>query len=331
MIDLGQIKQDVENSAFLADVGEGDRRIWRLVATVSAMMGGVVAILVLIGLLGAVGVAVYLVSGGYGPDDVTAMMLRFQDPKHVLTYKETMAALLLVGVFNSLMFISAVVIAGLIAKRPFRAYVTAAARFRWRLLLAGIGLFVLVLGPVLAVGAWLDPQMPTYPMFRLTETAGQRLTYALVGILCLFPAAFAEEVLFRGWLLKQVAAFSRNIWVLLAINGVLFALFHWPDIGPSALLARTIMGGGFCYMVLRLGGLEFATGAHAANNILLLLFVQPLTIVPDPEQPFVPLMAVGALVEVTGYVLITEIAVRWKALRDWAGVDVAAGRTAVKT
>ena len=34
------------------------------------------------------------------------------------------------------------------------------------------------------------------------------------------------------------------------------------------------MGAGFAYMTLRLGGIEFSTGVHAANNLLIVLFIQ---------------------------------------------------------
>lgn len=323
MDELRRVQQELETSSFLSDLGARDRSFGRLALTIAlGLLTAAVCIVVLM-IVGGIATAFYLASSGQDPAQFMAMVTRvIQDPKHVLSFQETMLVLIFLGVANSLLFLSPVLTASLIAKRPFRAYITASSRFRWKLMLAGVGLFILVLGPVLAVGAWLDPSMPTYPMFRLTETAGQRLAYVLIGILCLFPAAFAEEVLFRGWLLKQIGAFTRNIWVLLLINGALFSLMHAPDIGPSAFLARTIMGAGFCYMVLRLGGLEFATGAHAANNILLLLFIQPLTIVPEPGQPFVPLMAIGALVEAAGYVLITEIVLRWPALREWTSAVV---------
>jgi len=318
---MAAIWDELKNAPFIADVGPDDRKIGRLIGATAAGIGAALAGMVLVLLLAGIAFAVYL--GASGQADPTAITEQMQslisDPAHEFTFNEVMAVLIGVGVGNSVLFLSFVVVAALILKRPLKTYVTAAQSFRWRLLLLGMLLFVVVLGPLLALGAWLDPNMPTYPMFRLTENTASRFLFALVAVLCLIPAAFAEEIVFRGWLLKHVAAFTRNPVVLLAINGVLFSLMHYPDIGPSAFIARTIMGAGFCYMVLRLGGLEFATGAHAANNILLLLFVQPLTIAPQPGQPFMPLMAFGALAEVAGYVAITEIAVRWKALSVWAG------------
>ena len=193
MSDVKQVTQELEESAFLADVGPEDRKIGRLLLTIALGLGAVVAAVVVMVILGSIVTAFYLVSTGRDPAELTAIVTAFQDPEHQLTYQETMIALIFVGFANSVIFIGPVFIAALLARKHIRSYITAAPRFRWRLMLAGVGLFVLVLGPVLAVGAWLDPEMPTYPMLRLTETTGQMAIYAVVGVLCLFPAAFARR------------------------------------------------------------------------------------------------------------------------------------------
>ena len=38
----------------------------------------------------------------------------------------------------------------------------------------------------------------------------------------LIPAAAAEEIVFRGWLLRESAAVARNPVFLMVVNGVLF-------------------------------------------------------------------------------------------------------------
>jgi len=147
----------------------------------------------------------------------------------------------------------------------------------------------------------------------------------VAAVVFLVIAAGVEELLCRGWLLKQTAAWSRNVWVMLIVNGLLFSAMHLPDIDPNAFVGRALMGIGFVYMTLRTGGIEFSTGAHAANNALLILFVQtpPLNI-PPPEK-FNPLEVLPTLLAVAGYVLITEIVVRWAPLRDWGRSVVTIG------
>jgi len=106
------------------------------------------------------------------------------------------------------------------------------------------------------------------------------------------------------------------------VNGLLFSAMHLPDLDPTAFVARALMGVGFCYMTLRTGGIEFSTGAHAANNILLILFVQPPPLTVGDPQPFSPTAVAFSLIAVAIYFVIAEIVVRWPALRRWSRAEV---------
>ena len=111
---------------------------------------------------------------------------------------------------------------------------------------------------------------------------------------------------FRGWMLQQTSAFTRSIPVLLIVNGVLFSLVH-GDPDPGAFVVRAAMGIGWCWIGLRLGGLEFATGAHLANNLAVTLFIQPLTLklptgeASDLRSVAVQLAIVGVTVAAVEY------------------------------
>ncbi len=67
------------------------------------------------------------------------------------------------------------------------------------------------------------------------------------------------------------------------------------------------MGAGFAYMTLRLGGIEFSTGVHATNNILIVLFIEPLTLKTAAAPTD---LTTGRIIEdiclIAGYILITE-------------------------
>jgi hypothetical protein len=129
--------------------------------------------------------------------------------------------------------------------------------------------------------------------------------------------------MFRGWLLRQLAAFNRSPGVLVFVTAVAFAAAHF-DFSPDAFLTRTLMGAGFAYMTLRLGGIELATGAHAANNILFILFIEPLNPAANDGAGGLPAgVLLGDVVLVAGYVAMAEAAARLPALRRWAGVDLA--------
>ena len=144
-------------------------------------------------------------------------------------------------------------VAALIAGRKIMSYVTAAPTFRWRLLAMGLLLSFLVIGPVVAISQFTDPHAPTPPILGLSKTLSGRVGYAVACVLLLIPAAAAEEVVFRGWLLRQSAALSKNPIFLMALNGILFSAVH-GEFAPDPFLTRALMGAGFVYMTLRLKG-----------------------------------------------------------------------------
>ena len=103
----------------------------------------------------------------------------------------------------------------------------------------------------------------------------------------------------------------------MAVNGLVFAIIHFdPD--PGAFLFRAAMGAGLTWMTLRSGGIELAIGAHAANNIIILLLVRPLSLTPEP-QAFNPASLVAAATIAAGYALLAEVVVRWPVITRWFG------------
>jgi membrane protease YdiL (CAAX protease family) len=204
--------------------------------------------------------------------------------------------------------------------RKLLSYLTVAPRFRWRLLLLGLGLSLLVIGPMLALAQLTDPHASPPPLLSLTQSLSGRIVYVVASFVCLIPAAAAEEVVFRGWLLRQSAALTRNPWVLMGINGVLFSAVH-GEFAPDPFLTRTLMGAGFVYMTLRLGGVEFSIGAHAANNLLIVLFLQPLTLTSTAPSGFTSESILQDLFLFASYIVMAEVTARWTPLRRWAGVD----------
>jgi hypothetical protein len=103
-----------------------------------------------------------------------------------------------------------------------------------------------------------------------------RVVYAAAMVVGLLLAAAAEEVACRGVLLRLTALATRHPLVLCLINGVIFSAIHLdPD--PVAFVARAISGVIWTWAALRLGGLEFAIGAHLANNLVIALFWRPVS------------------------------------------------------
>lgn len=184
----------------------------------------------------------------------------------------------------------ALLAARVIFDRPVATWVTAAPRFRKTLLLLGAAATIPAVGLLMALDVLLFGGDLQFPILDPTGL-DLKLGYLCAMVVGLLAAAAAEEVVFRGYVLQQTAAFTRNIWVIVAVNGVLFSLFHL-EFDPSALAARALAGAAFAWAALRLGGLEFAIGAHLAANLMLALFQAPML----PEDP----PAAGGMDEVLG-------------------------------
>jgi membrane protease YdiL (CAAX protease family) len=212
-----------------------------------------------------------------------------------------------------------VAVAAAFARRPLHTYVTAAPQVRWRLLLVGLVLGVLALTPVLVFDRAVTGSDNPLPVTSLSPDLWSRLAYAATSLLFI-PAAAAEEIFFRGWSLRQVAAFSKQPAYVMLATALAFSALHF-DFNPDSFLTRTLMGVGFAYMTLRLGGIEFSTAVHATNNILIILFVAPLTLqLPEQGAGITTESLIVDLAMIVGYLAITELVARSSTLRRWAGV-----------
>ena len=165
--------------------------------------------------------------------------------------------------------------------RPVVTWLTAAPYFRWRLRLAGAALTVLGVGVLMTGDLLLNPGSFQMPIFDPSSSLALKGFSALAVVAGLLVAATAEEAVFRGYLLQQTAVFTRNVWVLIAVNAAAFALAHL-EFDPGALAARALAGAAFAWAALRLGGLEFAIGAHVATNLMIAFFQAPM-LPDDPE------------------------------------------------
>lgn len=211
-------------------------------------------------------------------------------------------------------------VAARVERRPIRSFLTAAPAFRWRQLGLGLAVFMPVVLAAIVVSDLADPQAPTAPLLTPGASMSARLIYLVAATGCLYLAALAEEMLFRGWALQRTGAFTASVPVVLVVNGVLFSLAHFdPDAG--AFLIRAVMGMGWAWIVLRLAGVELAAGAHLANNLAICLFSRPVLFTPPEAQP-VDLASVA--IELASIAVLVGL-VEW-ALRRWPGLGGAAAK-----
>lgn len=310
--------EGLANSAFLADLDDRDRNPLNILGIIAlGLIAGFIAAFVTMMLVLSVGALI----AGHGHDwrrQLSDLALGLEVEAPLSLARSTLLILVAAG-GNSAFALGFIVVASILTRRSVRDFVTAAAKIRWRLLLLGLALSLLAFAPLSFVDRLTSSNVEPLPVVAVSGNMLGRLGYILMSLL-LVPAAAAEEILFRGWLLKQVGAFSRRPVVIIAVTAVAFSAIHL-DFNPDSFLARVIMGAGFAYMTLRLGGIELSTAVHAANNILILLFIEPLALQISSHAG--PPTAAGFLddaVLIVSYVAITELVVRAPILRRWSGL-----------
>lgn len=112
--------------------------------------------------------------------------------------------------------------------------------------------------------------------YRVTFALATFVPFAIVVVLLLPLQSSAEELFFRGWILRW--ANGLPVPARVVISGLVFALPHAgnPEASGQALTALAawfLLGAGWAYVSVRDGGIELALGAHLANNVFSLLIV----------------------------------------------------------
>ncbi|HEY9234092.1 MULTISPECIES: CPBP family intramembrane glutamic endopeptidase [Phenylobacterium] len=264
---------------FLQTVTERDRRWPRLIAMAAAMPLAVVVLTV----------AFIIVLG-------TMTDGRIFEGVQGAPLERSADYVLQLGAGLGAMALAVMLVARYVFARPIGTWLTAAPHFRWSLMFWGAGATAVGLSVLMALDAVLIHNTEyQFPILDPTASLGLKFAYVGAVLIGLLVAATAEEAVFRGYVLQQTAAFTRNTWILIGVNAVVFALAHL-EFDPAALVARALAGAVFAWAALRLGGLEFAIGAHVATNLMIALLQAPML----PEDP----PAAGGLEDMVNEVLL---------------------------
>ena len=176
-----------------------------------------------------------------------------------------------------------------------------------------------VLSAVVAVLFGYGETMPER-MFDL----GTWLAWMPLALPALLIQVSAEEVVFRGYLLQQMAARFRGRWAWMVLPSVLFALLHFdPEIGPTTwaiMLATGVFGLAAADLTARTGSLGPAIALHFVNNFFA-IFVTSVqddlaglalwTVALDLSDPSIVLPLVAVDIALTGCMwLAVRVALR---------------------
>ncbi len=167
-----------------------------------------------------------------------------------------------------------VVVTVLLHRRSWRTLVTPLPRVDPRRILQGAAVWVVLAAFFCAAESLLHPGRYAWS-FDL-----QRWLPFVAAALLLTPLqCAAEEMVFRGYLMQAFGRLCRRPVVPAIASSVLFTLPHLynPEVaayGLAIMAANYFAMGLFLAVVtLRDGRLELAIGAHAGNNLLLVLFI----------------------------------------------------------
>jgi membrane protease YdiL (CAAX protease family) len=178
----------------------------------------------------------------------------------------------------------------LVQRRPMGSVASVLNRLRWRWLLIcclpGLGYLAISY----ALGLAADAVFPAGgdPVSSSGSWVGWgRFVVPALVVLCLVPfQSAAEELLFRGWLVQAIGAYSpdgaggkkivqvarvvlRSPWPALVISSILFVSAHgytgWA-MADIFVFAMTIG-----WLAIRTGGLESGIALHTLNNLLAFL------------------------------------------------------------
>ena len=180
--------------------------------------------------------------------------------------------------------VSIVLAVRLIHARPVLSLVTAGRWLDWKRLRLGFLVFLAFNLLSNAVFYAMDPGA-----FAFTLDAGRLLLFAPLYIILTVVQTTSEELLFRGYLLQGLGNFLRRPLFAAVLSSLVFMLVHAgnPETANGFVLAMAYyfaVGLWLCMVTLRSGSSEIAIGAHAANNLFILLVnydTSALEIVPS--------------------------------------------------
>lgn len=153
-------------------------------------------------------------------------------------------------------------------KRPIVSFINIDANFSWKYYFLGFILW----GGLLFIGALIS-DFGTFKTFLQNFDSTQFLILLLVGFIAIGVQSFFEEIVIRGYFLQGLHLRIKNIAVLVGINALIFGVLHF-GYGLESFLSSWLFGVAFAIIVILQNRIEFVSGAHNANNLLLaLIFV----------------------------------------------------------
>jgi uncharacterized protein len=157
--------------------------------------------------------------------------------------------------------------------RAFKTLITPAKKLSLQRVGFGFALWFCLASIVAIIGSITFPGD-----YKFALQSPEFFYFAPLVLLITPMQCFAEELLFRGYLLQFMGKITKSRWWLCGINGFIFLLPHLtnPEMGGDVVPVMSVYFGiGFLLTLatIRSNSLEIAIGAHIGNNIFDALIV----------------------------------------------------------
>ena len=166
--------------------------------------------------------------------------------------------------------IPAIFIARLITNfKPLGLIHSIAGRMRWSYLSVFLGFGFLIFGLYYVGFATLDGSLTTQNSVHPLNS-GMFWLYIVLILLIVPFQCYAEELLFRGYLMQTVGRWLKNpVWAIIVPAPIFMVLHGYGLWGLLSVLTMALIAGFLCWYT---GGLEAGIGLHIANNVSIFIF-----------------------------------------------------------
>lgn len=159
-------------------------------------------------------------------------------------------------------------VASKLHQRPKMSFISNKGTFSWRQYFIGF----LAWGSLLFIGSTIFDYQKLED-FVTNFNLYQFASLLLLGFVAIGVQSFFEELVLRGYLLQGMHLLIKKVVTLVILNSLIFGVLHF-GYGIESFLSSWAFGVAFAIIVMLQNRIEFVSGAHNANNLILsLIFV----------------------------------------------------------
>lgn len=150
-------------------------------------------------------------------------------------------------------------------QRPVMTLISNESSFNWSYYFAGF-----IVWGILLFGSGLITDYSAWETFLDNFNAAHFFILLIVGFISIGIQSFFEEIVIRGYFLQGLSLKMKNLTLLILTNALIFGVLHF-GYGIASFLHSFTFGIAFVVIVIFQSRIEFVSGAHNANNLLLSL------------------------------------------------------------